>query len=247
MAWEKQNLINLCNMIVGKTPSRSCPDYWGGTSRWAAISDLSSQFLAETREHITEKAIQECNCKLIPKDTLLMSFKLSIGKISITKTPLFTNEAIVALLIIDKEILDQRFLYHYLNSQDFSRLGDKAVKGLTLNQEKLKKIRLPIPPIKEQIRIAAILDSADTIRAKRKAAIAKLDEFAQSIFFDMFGDPVRNEKRWETKKLKSITSKIGSGSTPTGGDVSYKKEGISLIRSMNIYDNHFEFKKPGLY
>jgi len=72
--------------------------------------------------------------------------------------------------------------------------------------------------------------------------LKQYDELAQSIFIDMFGDPVQNEKGWEKNILKNCCSKIGSGSTPRGGKESYKSEGISLIRSMNVYDREFLYK-----
>jgi type I restriction enzyme S subunit len=86
------------------------------------------------------------------------------------------------------------------------------------------------------------LDAADALRRKDQELLKKYDELAQAIFMDMFGDPVRNEKGWEVKKLKDCTTKIGSGATPTGGKTAYKSTGISLIRSMNVYDFSFKWK-----
>ena len=76
---------------------------------------------------------------------------------------------------------------------------------------------------------------------KQKAQLEELDKLAQSIFYEMFGDPVTNEKGWEIKKLKEVAVKIGSGATPRGGNQSYKDEGISLIRSMNVHNNQFVY------
>ena len=96
-----------------------------------------------------------------------------------------------------------------------------------------------LPPIKIQKKIVEVLDEAQKLIDNRKKQIKLLDDLIESIFYDMFGDPVKNDKGWEVKKLGELTSKIGSGSTPRGGESSYKKEGISLIRSMNIYDGKF--------
>ena len=74
---------------------------------------------------------------------------------------------------------------------------------------------------------------------KRRATIAFLDQLPQAIFIEMFGNPAANSKGWESKPLKAVTTKIGSGSTPTGGESAYKSEGIALIRSMNIHDGQF--------
>jgi type I restriction enzyme S subunit len=107
---------------------------------------------------------------------------------------------------------------------------------------KYSQLQIPLPPLEQQKKIAAILDAADANRQLTKALIAKYDELTQSLFLDMFGDPVKNEKGWELMELKECTSKIGSGSTPRGGKESYQDSGISLIRSMNIYDNQFKYE-----
>jgi len=106
----------------------------------------------------------------------------------------------------------------------------------------MRKIEVLLPPLDQQKKIAAILDAADGYRQKTKALIEKHDTLTQSLFIDMFGDPVRNPKGWEVNFLEQVTTKIGSGATPRGGKQAYKKEGISLIRSMNVYDYRFKYK-----
>jgi restriction endonuclease S subunit len=101
----------------------------------------------------------------------------------------------------------------------------------------LKPIPVSIPPLPVQRRIAAILDQADALRAKRQEALAQLDSLMHSIFFDMFGDPVGNPKGWEVKKLKEISTAILSGSTPNGGSQVYVADGIAFFRSQNVWKN----------
>ena len=101
---------------------------------------------------------------------------------------------------------------------------------------------IPLPPLEKQKRIAGILDEADRVRKKTQALIDKYDELAQSLFLDMFGDPVTNPKGWEVKRLGVLCSKIGSGSTPRGGAESYQDSGTTLIRSLNVYNDGFREK-----
>lgn len=138
--------------------------------------------------------------------------------------------------------LDRRFLAHYLLTPKVIALASERATGANLprlSPKVLLEFPIPMPPLDEQRRIAAILDQAEELRAKRRAAIALLDQLPQAIFLEMFGDPASNPKGWQTKPLKAVTTKIGSGSTPTGGESAYKSEGIALIRSMNIHDGHF--------
>jgi type I restriction enzyme S subunit len=143
----------------------------------------------------------------------------------------------------NEEKINGRYLL-FLLPKELKEIEDTTsfatVKHLSV--KKIKNIQIPLPPLETQKKIAAILDAADGYRQKTKALIAKYNELTQSLFLDMFGDPVRNEKGWELRTLKSCTSKIGSGSTPRGGKEAYHEEGISLIRSLNIYDNVFKYK-----
>ncbi len=119
---------------------------------------------------------------------------------------------------------------------------NKAVNQASVSIGNLKPIPVSIPTLAEQRRIAAILDQADALRVKRREALTQLDSLTQSIFIEMFGDPVSNPKGWPTAALGAHVSKLGSGSTPTGGDASYKESGISLIRSLNVHDGEFTYK-----
>jgi type I restriction enzyme S subunit len=136
---------------------------------------------------------------------------------------------------------DLKFLYHYFGQRGFNDVISGSAQP-QITRENLSKVEVPKINLATQQRIAAILDKADAIIQNNRAIVQKYDALTQSLFLDMFGDPVKNEKGWETSILKNVTSKIGSGSTPRGGKESYKTEGISLIRSMNVYDNEFYYK-----
>ena len=95
---------------------------------------------------------------------------------------------------------------------------------------------------KEQKSIAEILSKMDSLISLRKQQIAKLDELVKARFVEMFGNPIENTMNWPKKLLRDITTKIGSGATPKGGRESYPNAGVSLIRSMNVYDGQFLYK-----
>lgn len=104
-----------------------------------------------------------------------------------------------------------------------------------LNQKNLNRIMVPLPPLAEQKRIAAILDKADMLRTKRRAALAKLDSLVQSVFLEMFGDPVTNPMGWEEYELFETAEKFSDG--PFGSNLKsehYVERGIRVIRLQNI-------------
>jgi type I restriction enzyme S subunit len=136
---------------------------------------------------------------------------------------------------------DLRWLSYRLAAMGLNAMNKSAaVPGL--NREDAYRLELKLPPLPEQRRIAAILDQADALRAKRREALAQLDSLTQSIFIEMFGDPVENSRCWPIVKLGEHTSKMGSGATPAGGDAAYKASGISLIRSLNVRDGEFTYR-----
>jgi type I restriction enzyme S subunit len=200
--------------------------------------------LVQTKELITDAAVAECGGKLIPSETLVMSFKLSVGKLGFVRTPMYTNEAIAALPIRRGKRLDSRFLYRALQAIRLSDGADRAVMGLTLNMEKLARVpvRYPDDPA-EQRRIADILDKADAIRRKRKEAIALTDEILRSTFLEMFGDPVTNPKGWPTATIGELCERGASlVDGPFGSSLKpehYTARGVRVIRNWNIEDDRF--------
>ncbi|EJD6060920.1 restriction endonuclease subunit S [Acinetobacter baumannii] len=239
-----KELGELVDFKGGGTPSRNVEEYWGNSIPWATVKDLNEGItLTETQEFISELGLKNSASNLIAKGTIIIPTRMALGKVVISEIDVAINQDLKAVFVKDKETLDVKYLLRFLesNKENIASMGKGAtVKGITLDQ--LKAIKIPLQPLAEQRRIAAILDKADELRQKRQQVIEKLDQLLQATFIDMFGDPVSNPKGWDVYKLKSLTSKIGSGSTPKGGDSSYKNDGISLIRSLNIYDGEFSYK-----
>ncbi len=227
-------LSNLCDTQIGKTPSRKIDKYWGKGTPWVAISDLKKRYICETKEQITQIAIDETNCKLIPKDTLLMSFKLSIGKLAFTTCDLYTNEAIVALLIKDRKLLDKNYLYYTLKNIPLLKGAKIAVKGNTLNKKSLGNLKIPLPEtLDDQIKIANLLTQVETLIAKREESIELLDELLKSTFLDMFGDPVLNVKGWDKVLISECCIDIVDCVNKTAPTVEYETP-YKMIRTTNV-------------
>jgi len=126
--------------------------------------------------------------------------------------------------------IDLYFLSHYLHHLDIS----KAITGAAqpqITRQSLAPIKIKFPPLAQQKRIAAILDKAAEIKAKREQAIAKLDDLAQSTFVEMFGDTVENTKKWPTATLENVLSLITYGLTVRP---SYVEDGVHLISAREL-------------
>src|SRR5690606_28106041 len=133
-----------------------------------------------------------------------------------------------------REGLDERFLYHYL------RFVDIPTAGYDRHFKYLKRLQVPRPPIEEQRRIAAILDHADALRAKRREALARLDELAQSIFIDMFGDPIANDRNWPSGTVGDFVDGFEGGRNIVGsGDSAggYRVLKVSAVTALSYRES----------
>lgn len=171
MTWDSRLLGELVEFKVGKTPARANERYWGGTHPWLSIKDMNQGLdITTTKESISDLAVSETKPFLVPEGTVLLSFKLSVGKVGIARRALFTNEAIAALVPRPNAPIDPSYLLRALQYVDISGGGNDAVLGVTLNRAGLAAIRIPLPPLPEQRRIAAVLDGADALRRQASRA-----------------------------------------------------------------------------
>lgn len=204
-------LNELCEINIGKTPSRSNIAYWGKGHKWLSIADMKTKKLYETKEEITDFAIEETKIKKVPKNTVVMSFKLSIGKLAITQEEMYTNEAIASFPIIQPERITTDYLYYALKTLKLGELSDRAVMGATLNKAKLNLIKIPVPSIEVQNRIVKVLIKVEEIIEYRDRQIATLSSLIESVFFELFGDPNSNPKHWNLMKLGDLCNKVTDG------------------------------------
>ena len=156
--WNKKNLKDIAIIKMGFTPSTKKEEYWNGNIKWLAVSDMGSKYISKTKKHITKIAIGKK--EIIKKDTLVMSFKLTIGKLGILKEDMYSNEAICNFQWKNKNI-NTEFMYYYLSSINLKKYGSQAAKGITLNKETLNMIPIRIPSYETQINIVNILSNID--------------------------------------------------------------------------------------
>jgi type I restriction enzyme, S subunit len=163
--WKTVTFEDVLLIEIGGTPSRANADCWDNEKStlnyWLSIADLKGKYITKTKEYITELGIKKSNAKLFPAGTVVMSFKLTIGKVAILRNPMYTNEAICSLIPKYANSIDTEFLYQVIGIVDFDKEIDQAIKGKTLNKEKIKRLILKLPSLPEQEKIAAVLSAAD--------------------------------------------------------------------------------------
>ena len=168
-------LKNICDIQIGGTPRRDNSDFYGGNNLWVSVRELNNNIINDTKEYITDIGVKNSNVKLIPENTVLYSFKLSIGKIAITGRPVYTNEAIAGLLIKNKNELITKYLYYVLSSINVFSLKGCIGNG-SLNKISLGKLKIPIVSIEKQNRIILFLDNLYSINGNIKNTINYYDK-----------------------------------------------------------------------
>jgi len=240
--WKKVKLGDIFDLQMGKTPLRENKLYWDkGEYHWISISDMnfSEKYISSTKEKITELAVKKSAIKIIPKNTVIMSFKLSIGKVKIVNDDIYSNEAIMAFIPKENIPIDKNFLYYSLKSIKWNEGINKAVKGLTLNKALISQKEIFLPNLAIQQEIASNLDSIADFLDLRRKQLNYLKELNKSLFTKIFGDPLLNDKKeWNFFKIKDI-GKIISGSTPSTNIPEYWNGEYLWITPAELNDDSF--------
>ena len=208
-------LSELFDLQMGKTPSRDNPAYWDSPQyAWISIADLTSagKYITDTKESLSALAVEESGIKVIPAQTVVMSFKLSIGKVAITPEPMYSNEAIMAF--VDKGIVKiaPEYLYYLLLHRDWEEGTNKAVMGKTLNKATLSNVMISIHPYGEQREIVLVLNRVSTIIEEYELQLRTLDQLIKARFVEMFGDPKTNPYDYPLHHLSEYILYLTSGS-----------------------------------
>jgi len=232
--WDAKRFADLADYKAGRTPARANPDYWQAEDNgvpWVAISDMTEfGTIRETKEKISQRAFREVfRGNTVPAGTLIMSFKLTIGRVATLGVDACHNEAIIS--IRPRKGVDQRFLGYFLAQVDYDGLQDRQVKGNTLNQEKIDRIEIWLPPHDEQRLIADVLDLIRKAIELQDKGLVTAQDLKSAVMQALFTEGLRAEAQKETEigpvpeswALKSIGAhfSVVSGGTPSRGNPAY--------------------------
>lgn len=215
MSWPLVSLSSLVEIKGGGTPSKAEPTYWNGDIPWASVKDFKSSTLSGASDYITQAGIDNSATSLIEKGNIIIPTRMALGKIAINTVDLAINQDLKALIIRDHKKVDLEYLFRCIQSKsdEIIKQGKGAtVKGITLDV--LNNLQIPLPPLETQKQIAAVLEKADQLRKDCKLLEQELNSLAQSVFIDMFGDPVTNPRGFDSKPLRELVSVL-SGATPS--------------------------------
>jgi type I restriction enzyme S subunit len=224
-------------VVTGGTPSTSVREYWEtGTIPWLNSGELNKGVITQAENFITEAGLENSAAHLMPEDTVLIALTgATTGTSALLKIRACANQSVTGVLPSDRH--DARFLLQYfrfIRSRVVSDSWGGAQKHIS--QGYVKGLKVPLPSLSEQRRIAEVLDRAEALRAKRRAALARIDTLAQAIFLDIFGDPTTNPKGFPIDPFVDVCERIFKGAFDLKAS-SYLDEGIPFIRIADIQQN----------
>ena len=165
----------------------------------------------------------------------------TVGEISQLNFEAATNQAVCNILP-DSKICDVNYLYRFLQSSKNWLLSRRVGGGQpNISQSLIRDLEVPLPPLEEQRRIAAILDQADALRQKRQQSLEKLDQLLQAAFIEMFGDPVSNPKGWDIEPLKKHILHANNGLSRRRKES--ENIGNIVLRLQDVHYEGIDFKK----
>ena len=233
--WKEEYLVNVVDVINDRVKE------YEGERNYLSTGDLNFNVI-ENLELVTfDTKPSRANQNVKVNDVIF-------AKMKDTKKTLIINEDIKDIIVSTgffvlraKEIIDSRYLYFYLNSSKFLREKDNLCTGATqsaLNLQGLKKIKILVPTIEEQVKIVNILKISEQTLVKRKEAINLLDELVKSKFIEMFGELKNNKNNFDIVALESLTTKITDG---VHSKPDYTAEGVEFISVKDINKGKLDF------
>ena len=248
--WTYKKLGDVCQVVTGSTPKTNIPEYWSGKYPWITPAELKGDtYIRDTERHITDKAVAHTNLTLMPIGTVLLSSRAPIGKVAITETEMYCNQGFKNLICSDE--INNKYLFLWLKGQtDYLNSLGRGATFKEISKNIVENIQIPLPPLSIQQSIVAELDEINNLLQLKKKELETFDKLAQSVFYEMFGDPVTNEKGWDVKKLGEIGTCV-AGATPsttvdnywTNGTISWLSSGE--VSKGRIYETDKKISQMG--
>ena len=236
--WTYKKLKDVAEIIGGSTPKTNVKEYWDGDYYWVTPAEIGTTvYIDKTSRTITEEAIKASNLTLLPEGTVLLSSRAPIGKLAITKVPMYCNQGFKNIVCSDSLI--NKYVYYYIGKivPYIQSLG-RGATFKEVSKKIVEEIKIPVPPKDIQNQIISELDSINDSIIMLQQQVKDIDSLTQSLFYEMFGDPIENPKGWEVKKLSEVCDvRDGTHDSPKY----VLKSDYFLITSKNIKEDSLDF------
>ena len=244
MRMQYKTIGEICTVVSGTTPKSDKAEYWGGNLIWITPAELKegNAVIYDSVRHITKAAVKASALKPFPKGTVILSSRAPIGKVAIAGTQMYCNQGFKNLIC--SEVIYNGYLYYYLKAKTayLNSLG-RGATFREISKQIVEKIKIPVPSMQEQHRIADILFKIDALMGKRQQQAEKLDELVKARFVEIFGDPVRNCLHTAARPMTEICQIIDGdrGKNYPKADDFFDKGDCLFLNAKNVTKAGFNF------
>ena len=233
--WEWKKLGEVADIIMGQSPpSDTYNEKQDGLPFFQGKAEFSVRF-PEVRKYCSKPV------RIAEQNNILMSVRAPVGSLNIADKKCCIGRGLCVIKSSNR--INYLFLYHFLKSIERS-ISEKG-EGSTftaINKKTVERIEIPVPPLPIQQKIVSILERAENLKQNREQANEEGNKISQSVFYKMFGDPIKNEKKYIIDKLNNICDvRDGTHDSPK-----YKTEGFPLVTSKNVKDGYIDFSTANL-
>ena len=173
--WQELKLGDICDIIGGGTPDTTVNEYWGNDINWFTPTEITKKYAGESNRKISKLGLQKSSAKLLPKGTILLTTRATLGEMSILQNEATTNQGFQSL--VPKNSTTTEFIYYC--QPEIKRMCYKLASGSTfleISKNTLSKVKLQIPDIKEQSKIAEFLSKVDEVISEREEEVKDLEQ-----------------------------------------------------------------------
>ena len=232
--WTYKKLGEVCEIVMGQSPDGNSINENEGIEFHQGKTCFGERFLTHSSLYTSKPA------KFAEANSVLLCVRAPVGFPNITKRRICIGRGLCSL-VGSEEISNMFLFYSLLGKQGYFEKNSTGSTFKAISSKVISDANIPIPPLSEQLSIVAELDKINELINLKKAQLSDLDNLAQSIFYDMFGDPIENGKGWEVKKLGEITEPT-IGLTYKPDNVTSDGTGTIVLRSSNIQNSKLDFE-----
>lgn len=214
--WPMVALGEIASVVSGATPKTSVGEYWDGDVLWATPKDLSglgTMTISSTNRQLSEAGLQSCSTHVLPIGSVLLSSRAPIGLVAVNTVPMATNQGFKSLTP-QRDRLDATYLYHWLTSnRSFLESIGTGATFKEISKKRVQSVEIPLPPLDEQRRIAAVLDRSARHLSATTRSLNLISEFGRQSFTKLFGRPSSWADRWPMAKIGDIADSTQYGTS----------------------------------
>ena len=215
MSLQKDDWVEIKNIgevVSGSTPKTTNESYWGGENKWITPAELSSNtyVITKTDRYLTDEGVKSCSLRKLPKDTVLLTSRAPIGKVAIAGTEMYCNQGFKNIICNEK--IRPKYLFYLLkNNVRYLEYLGRGATFKEISKSIVENVKIPLFPLQDQDRFIEFAEQIDKSKFLLQQILKKLELLKKSRFIEMFGDPIKNEKRWAQLTLNSVCDGIGDG------------------------------------